>query len=504
MIMAYYQADCVSTPRFKKMRTLVILFLAIFEVCDCFTDYLKEKFYFKEDEKLKLLNFSSIVRNQMFGQNGGYKKADDPLTRVGFRFEIARLEKFDEITGELKLLSSVFMFWSDKRLTWDASTIEIPQERSGYSYTITYLQMKLEEIWRPDIRLFNPLDEMDIFKDKGNDVALLGSIGILFYDGLVKTDTSCQPNLENFPFDEHECFVQFVVTSTLIANMPNKTTVFYDNAKWIYFQMQPCDLDLAPSRYGDEHKNERRVLVFPIKFIRRPTYLFLNIAVPLFVLSLLNTVVYFIPAVPEDRLSFCVALLLSFTVYLIYVAGLIPETSNPVPLIIYFLVFQFLFSTFITCSSFLTAMLNQRDETKPIPSIIKGITNVFHKRLQRKIGQNSETKARSNNDMVEDSTCTEQRTPVVKDDVVETSHVFSIDISWKDVASLVEKVCLIVTVVVLLLEVLLFIYLATKLSINVESTVNSEICRTNPLNSTSICLDDVSGLCIDPLTDIPN
>lgn len=463
-------------------------------------DYLREKFNFKENEKVQLLNVSSSLRNQLFSQNGGYKAADNPLTRVGLRFEVTRLEKFDEIAGELKLLSSIFMFWSDNRLRWDTDTIAIPQEKTAINYSITYLPMKLGEIWRPDIRLFNPLGEMDIFKDKGNEAAILGFVGVLFYDGLVKTDTYCQPNLENFPFDGHECSVQFVVTSTVIANMPEKTQVFYDNAKWIYFPMQPCDLNLAPSRYGQEHKNERRVLVFPIKFIRRPAYLFLNIAVPLFVLSLLNTVVYFIPAVPEDRLSFCVALLLSFTVYLIYVAGLIPETSNPVPLIIYFLVFQFLLSAFITCSSFLTAMLNQREETTPIPFLIKRIVNFFFNPCSRKIGNNYKRNVAQDN-KIDELSVEEQR--MSKDDVIKSSNAISTEVTWKRVALLIERFCMIVTFVVLVLEILLFAYLTSKLSVNVEPTLQSDICRTNPLNSTSVCFDDVSGMCISP-ADIPN
>lgn len=461
-------------------------------------DYLPEKFNFEENEKVQLLNASSNLRNQLFSQNGGYKAADDPLTRVGLRFEVTRLEKFDEIDGELKLLSSIFMLWSDKRLKWDTDTIAILQEKTVINYTIAYLPMKLGEIWRPDIRLFNPLGEMDIFKDKGNEAAVLGYIGVLFYDGLVKTDTYCQPNLENFPFDEHECSVQFVVTSTVIANMPEKTQVFYDNAKWIYFPMQPCDLNLAPSRYGQEHNSERRVLVFPMKLIRRPAYLFLNIAVPLFVLSLLNTVVYFIPAVPEDRLSFCVALLLSFTVYLIYVAGLIPETSNPVPLIIYFLVFQFLLSAFITCSSFLTAMLNQREETTPIPFLIKRIVIFFFKPCSRKIGYYKRNVVQDNK--IDELSVGEQRMP--KDDVIKSSNAISTEVTWKQVALLIERFCMIVTFIVLVLEILLFAYLASKLSAKVEPTLQSNICRTNPLNSTKVCFDDVSGLCISP-ADIP-
>ncbi|XP_055997980.1 neuronal acetylcholine receptor subunit alpha-6-like [Ostrea edulis] len=363
-------------------RTTVLMFwlFALLRIIHNTSDYLKQRLDFKSNEKLQLLNHSSSLRNVLFNQNSGYQVADDPITRVGFRFEVSRVEKFDEVAGELKLLSSIFMFWADIRLAWDPSSISIFQEKAGYSFTITYLQMKLKDIWKPDIKLFNPLNEMNIFKEKGDENAVFGSPGLVYYDSLLKTNTFCEPNLKAFPFDEHECSVQFVATSTMIANIPNKAKVLYDNAKWIYYQMAPCDLDLAPSAYGSEVNNERRVLVFPIKLIRKSSYVFVNIAVPLLVLSLLNTVVYFIPAVPEERLSFCIALLLSFTVYLIYVAGLIPETSNPIPLIIYFLIFQFLLSAFITCTSFLTATLGQRQEERPISNVVTRLLNICRRR----------------------------------------------------------------------------------------------------------------------------
>ncbi|XP_061183020.1 neuronal acetylcholine receptor subunit alpha-6-like [Saccostrea echinata] len=459
--------------------------------------YSGEKFNFKQDEKLELLNVSSFLRNMLFNGNSGYKDSDDPITRAGMRFEISRLEKFDEIAGELKLLSSLFMFWYDVRLTWEPNRFSVFQEKAGYPLKIDYLQMKMKDIWKPDIKLLNPLKEMDIFKEKENEKVTLGFPGLLFYDGLLKTDTYCKPNLKDFPFDEHECSVQFVATSTVIANLNNKPQVFNDNAKWIYFQMTSCDLDLSPSRYGAELNNERRVLVFPIRLIRRPSYLFVNIAVPLFVLSLLNIVVYFIPAVPDERLSFCIALLLSFTVYLIYVAGLIPETSNPVPLVIYFLVFQFLFIAFITCSSFLTALLNQRQEEKPIPNAFLRIVNVIHKTRARKVErQLGDTNPPNENMMIKTG---DQQ--IVNDEELKSTGVNPSKITWKCIALLLDKICLTVTVIILVIEVVLFSFLASKLSAEVHPDFESEICQGSPMNLTKICFDDVSDFCVDA-TDI--
>jgi hypothetical protein len=87
---------------------------------------------------------------------------------------------------------------------------------------------------------------------------------------------------------------------------------------------------------------------------------------------------------------------------------------------------------------------------------------------------------------------------VTDDDTAKSSNTISGEVTWKSVALLMERVFLSVTLVVLLLELILFVYLASRLSADVELNMTSDICRGNPLNSTDICFDDVSGFCITP------
>lgn len=451
-----------------------------------YQDYQKEKFNFKREEKRQLLNYTAYIRDSIMGPESGYKDDDDPITRVGFNFEVSRLQEFDEVAGNLKLISSVFIFWSDLRLSWNPFSMSIYQEKTGLSLTVAYIDVKLKSLWKPDISLFNPLD--DIFKGTENEKAVVHEEGFVFFDGLLKTETFCQPNLKYFPFDEHECSVQFVATSTVITNSLKKTKLFDDNAKWIYYQQTPCDLDLAPSRYGRENNKERRVLVFPIKIIRRSSFLFVNIAVPLFMLSILNTVVFFIPAVPQDRLSFSIALLLSFTVYLIYVAELIPETSNPVPMIIYFLLFQFLLSAFITCSSFVTAMLNQKQGKKAIP---RAIIRAFQ-RLQRKRVRDIELDNTNDAKLTNTEDCELKS----KYDVNTSSdETVSSNITWNNISIVVDRIFLTITTIILFLEILLFAYLASLLNSSVDPVLESDICRSNPMKEMT------SHLCVDNVTE---
>ena len=454
-----------------------------------YQDYQEEKFNFKLEEKRQLSNYSSLIRSAILGPVSGYEIDDDPITRAGFRFQVSRLQGFDEVAGEMKLISSVFIFWSDFRLSWNPYSISVYQEKTGSSFTIAFLEIMLKEIWKPHISLFNPVNAMDIFKEREYEKAIVHEEGFVYYDGLLKTETFCQPNLKNFPFDEHDCSVQFIATSTVITNIMNKKPkLFDDNAKWIYYQQDPCDLDLAPSRYGAQQNKERRIIVFPIKIIRRPSFLFVNIAVPLLVLSVLNTVVYFIPTVPQDRLSFSIALLLSFTVYLIYVAELIPETSNPVPLIIYFLVFQFLLSAFITCTSFVTALLNQKIGEISIPQTISRILRGFRKKCVRGVKQDAkDTKMKTIEEQDLKNELSEESIP--------EGNSASGNIAWRSISLFFDKVCLTIIVLVLVLEIIPFVYLASQLTAVVEPVSESNICQENPVNGIS------SFLCVDNVTE---
>lgn len=89
---------------------LGLFFIFVNEVCVSmcqYEDYQKWKFNFNWEEKRQLLNYTAYIRDSIMGPESGYKDDDDPITRVGFNFEVSRLQEFDEVAGNLKLISSV-------------------------------------------------------------------------------------------------------------------------------------------------------------------------------------------------------------------------------------------------------------------------------------------------------------------------------------------------------------------------------------------------------------
>merc|ERR1719150_1925927 len=91
----------------------------------------------------------------------------------------------------------VEQFWRDYKLQWN------PEEYGG----VKQLHVPSDHIWRPDIVLYNNAD--------GNFEVTLATKATLWYNGLVEWKppaiykSSCEIDVEYFPFDEQTCVMKF-------------------------------------------------------------------------------------------------------------------------------------------------------------------------------------------------------------------------------------------------------------------------------------------------------
>ncbi|QQP53916.1 Uncharacterized protein FKW44_006561, partial [Caligus rogercresseyi] len=87
--------------------------------------------------------------------------------------------------------------WKDYKFTWD------PSEYGG----VTEIYVPSEHIWLPDIILYNNAD--------GDYIVTTMTKAILHYDGKVVWTppaifkSSCEIDVEFFPFDKQTCFLKF-------------------------------------------------------------------------------------------------------------------------------------------------------------------------------------------------------------------------------------------------------------------------------------------------------
>lgn len=87
--------------------------------------------------------------------------------------------------------------WYDYKLRWD------PEEYGG----VEMLYVPSEQIWLPDVVLFNNWDgnyEVTLMTK-----ATLKYTGEVFWEPPAIYKSSCEMNVEYFPYDEQSCFMKF-------------------------------------------------------------------------------------------------------------------------------------------------------------------------------------------------------------------------------------------------------------------------------------------------------
>lgn len=242
--------------------------------------------------------------------------------------------------------------WRDIYFTWN-------QDDYG---GVDHLYLPAEEIWQPDIVLYNNAD--------GNFQAASSTKATVYPDGKVVWElpalykSSCAIDVEYFPFDEQTCEMKF--------------------SSWTYFQEQvdlrhldkgnisgQVDIDVAidmseyeplfvwdvlavPARKNVIHERGYPAiadLTFHLTIRRKTLFYAVNLVVPCVGISLLTILVFYLPSDSGERVTLSISILLALTVFYLLLAELIPPTSLVIPLIGKYLLFTLIL---VTCSIVIT------------------------------------------------------------------------------------------------------------------------------------------------------
>ncbi|KAK3090316.1 hypothetical protein FSP39_010880 [Pinctada imbricata] len=305
-------------------------------------------------------------------QNVEYKTSIRPEfeTHVEFAYTLVSINDFDEIKGIIHTVGIIYVSWNDSRLTWNTS---------DYA-DIQFFPVHLGDIWRPEISLLNTVGKFEIFDHlQDKFIAWVTNKGQVHYSLGGVYSASCDPDVTYFPFDVHECFLRFVPFSDIFFRdffknesiqlakpLLNSSDIHDEDGEWKYHAMTPCVRNVGNTNlFG---------AIFPIKLQRRWKFVFFNVIIPVLLLGYLNLFVYSIPVEAGERVSFAITVLLSYTVFMIVTAQSIPETSAPMPLLSYFLVFKLVYSSFIAVSSITISRIYHRDKDRPITIVYKKLT----------------------------------------------------------------------------------------------------------------------------------
>ncbi|PAA64225.1 hypothetical protein BOX15_Mlig000862g1 [Macrostomum lignano] len=266
--------------------------------------------------------------------------------------KLAQLIDVDEKNQIITTNVWVEQEWKDANLVWD------PKDYGG----VSRLYIPSDKLWLPDIVLYNNAD--------GKYELVIMTKATVFSDGTVRWvppavyKSSCQINVEFFPFDEQNCTMKFgswtydghkvdlqhiAQKSPLVRNMSGKVTIdyavdlseYYPSGEWDILELSairddiyyPCCVEPFPD------------VTFNITLRRKTLFYAVNLIIPCVSISFLTVTVFYLPSESGEKISLSISILLALTVFFLLLAEIIPPTSLVVPLIGKYLLFTMILVT---------------------------------------------------------------------------------------------------------------------------------------------------------------
>ncbi|KAI4883874.1 hypothetical protein NFI96_025741 [Prochilodus magdalenae] len=264
---------------------------------------------------------------------------DSQSLTVHFSFSLMQIMDVDEKNQVLTTNIWLQLYWVDYYLQWNMT------DYPG----VTNVRFPDNQIWRPDILLYNSADER--FDATFHTNVLVNSSGYCQYlpPGIFKS--TCYIDVRWFPFDVQRCDLKFGSWtyggwSLDLQMLDADITGYIANGEW--------DLVEVPGRRNERFydccKEPYPDVTFTVVMRRRTLYYGLNLLIPCVLISTLALLVFLLPADSGEKISLGeqhekdkeievgiarggITVLLSLTVFMLLVAEIMPATSDSVPLI---------------------------------------------------------------------------------------------------------------------------------------------------------------------------
>ncbi|XP_018579070.1 acetylcholine receptor subunit alpha-like isoform X1 [Anoplophora glabripennis] len=239
--------------------------------------------------------------------------------------------------------------WYDYKLKWD------PKEYGG----VEMLHVPSDHIWRPDIVLYNNAD--------GNFEVTLATKATLNYTGRVEWKppaiykSSCEIDVEYFPFDEQTCVMKFgswtydgfqvdlrhldEMKGSNVVDIGIDLTEFYTSVEWDILEVPAVRNEKFYTCCDEPYLD----ITFNITMRRKTLFYTVNLIIPCMGISFLTVLVFYLPSDSGEKVSLSISILLSLTVFFLLLAEIIPPTSLVVPLLGKFVLFTMILDTFSIC-----------------------------------------------------------------------------------------------------------------------------------------------------------
>ncbi|XP_063319872.1 neuronal acetylcholine receptor subunit alpha-4b isoform X2 [Pelmatolapia mariae] len=255
--------------------------------------------------------------------------------------------------------------WNDYKLRWNPEDYE----------NVTSIRIPSEIIWRPDIVLYNNAD--------GDFAVTHFTKAHLFYDGQIKWmppaiyKSSCSIDVTFFPFDQQSCKMKFGSWTYDRAKI-DLISMASDVDQMDYWESGEWVIVNAVGKYNTKKYECCTEIYADITYyfiIRRlPLFYTINLIIPCLLISCLTVLVFYLPSQCGEKITLCISVLLSLTVFLLLITEIIPSTSLVIPLIGEYLLFTMVFVTLsIIITVFVLNVHHRSPQTHGMPHWVRRV-----------------------------------------------------------------------------------------------------------------------------------
>uniref|UniRef100_A0A8D2IRG5 Cholinergic receptor nicotinic alpha 6 subunit n=2 Tax=Varanus komodoensis TaxID=61221 RepID=A0A8D2IRG5_VARKO len=263
------------------------------------------------------------------------ENVSDPVT-VYFEVAITQLANVDEVNQIMETNLWLRHIWNDYKLRWN------PLEYDG----IESIRVPADKIWKPDIVLYN--NAVGDFQVEGRTKALLRYDGTITWTPPAIFKSSCPMDITFFPFDHQNCSLKFgswtydkAKIDLLIIGSKVDMNDLWENSEWEIVDASGFKHDIKYNCCEEIYTD----ITYSFYIRRLPMFYTINLIIPCLFISFLTVLVFYLPSDCGEKVTLCISVLLSLTVFLLVITETIPSTSLVIPLVGEYLLFTMIFVT---------------------------------------------------------------------------------------------------------------------------------------------------------------
>ncbi|XP_017279117.1 neuronal acetylcholine receptor subunit alpha-3 isoform X2 [Kryptolebias marmoratus] len=160
--------------------------------------------------------------------------------------------------------------------------------------------------------------------------------------------SSCKIDVTYFPFDYQNCTMKFgswtydkaKIDLVLIGSTINLKD-FWESGEWVIIDAPGYKHDIKYNCCEEIYTD----ITYSLYIRRLPLFYTINMIIPCLLISFLTVLVFYLPSDCGEKVTLCISVLLSLTVFLLVITETIPSTSLVIPLIGEYLLFTMIFVT---------------------------------------------------------------------------------------------------------------------------------------------------------------